>query len=507
MTRRTRTFADMTDADVVRRRSPATTGSTPDVGDRPARRTRCSRSSTRATWRSCASARARSTPSCGSTDAHAAACSRATARGRAPARRSPTASELREFRVLADLADQRTSVERHRLGRGGQDARSTSAPTTACVGGELGGGDSGRASCSRRFGERKDDRRPHRAADRRRGAGPGRGAAQAPRAALRRRPRRPRRPQPGLRVGRDRRRSRRSGRCSTAVLRRRRHATSSTARTGCAPSSRVERPGWGQSRHEPALATSCSRCTTARHAPLGGRWYGVYPALVTDIKDPDGQGRVKVTLPWSPDGAGSAVRGLGAARDADGRATTAAAGSSPTSATRCWSRSRAATRAGRTCSAGCGTAPTRRPRRWTAPAATTRRCSSRATASRSRSTTPTARSSSSWRRPAARRSRSRTARASIEIEDATATRSSSRASGITVTAAAKVTVNAATAEISAATLTVNAGMSKFSGVVQADTVITNRASSAHVHARRGEHLVSAHAGPVGDAPRRCGRTR
>jgi len=37
---------------------------------------------------------------------------------------------------------------------------------------------------------------------------------------------------------------------------------------------------------------------------LGGRWYGVYPALVSDIKDPDGQGRVKITLPWSPDTAG-----------------------------------------------------------------------------------------------------------------------------------------------------------------------------------------------------------
>jgi uncharacterized protein involved in type VI secretion and phage assembly len=34
---------------------------------------------------------------------------------------------------------------------------------------------------------------------------------------------------------------------------------------------------------------------------LGGRWYGVFPALVKDIKDPDGQGRVKITLPWSPD--------------------------------------------------------------------------------------------------------------------------------------------------------------------------------------------------------------
>src|SRR5262249_38788781 len=40
-------------------------------------------------------------------------------------------------------------------------------------------------------------------------------------------------------------------------------------------------------------------------AGLGGRWYGVYPALVTDIQEPNHQGRVKVTLPWSPDTGGS----------------------------------------------------------------------------------------------------------------------------------------------------------------------------------------------------------
>lgn len=34
---------------------------------------------------------------------------------------------------------------------------------------------------------------------------------------------------------------------------------------------------------------------------LGGRWYGVFPALVSDVKDPAGQGRVKVTLPWAAD--------------------------------------------------------------------------------------------------------------------------------------------------------------------------------------------------------------
>jgi uncharacterized protein involved in type VI secretion and phage assembly len=36
-------------------------------------------------------------------------------------------------------------------------------------------------------------------------------------------------------------------------------------------------------------------------AGLGGHWYGVFPALVSDIADPDAQGRVEVTLPWSPD--------------------------------------------------------------------------------------------------------------------------------------------------------------------------------------------------------------
>ncbi len=40
-------------------------------------------------------------------------------------------------------------------------------------------------------------------------------------------------------------------------------------------------------------------------AGWGGRWYGVLPALVTEIVDPDNQGRVKVTLPWSPNAHGA----------------------------------------------------------------------------------------------------------------------------------------------------------------------------------------------------------
>jgi len=38
------------------------------------------------------------------------------------------------------------------------------------------------------------------------------------------------------------------------------------------------------------------------------RLFGVYPAQVTDIKDPDGLGKVKVKLPWSPDSNGGSYQ-------------------------------------------------------------------------------------------------------------------------------------------------------------------------------------------------------
>ena len=50
--------------------------------------------------------------------------------------------------------------------------------------------------------------------------------------------------------------------------------------------------------------------------------------------------------------------------------------------------------------------------------------------------------------------------------------------GITVTTPAKLTVQASTVEVTASMVTVNAAMSKFSGVVQADTVITNSVVSS-----------------------------
>ena len=50
--------------------------------------------------------------------------------------------------------------------------------------------------------------------------------------------------------------------------------------------------------------------------------------------------------------------------------------------------------------------------------------------------------------------------------------------GVTVNASGKVTINASQVEISAGMLTVDAGMSKFSGVVQCDTLVANSVVSA-----------------------------
>jgi type 1 fimbria pilin len=62
---------------------------------------------------------------------------------------------------------------------------------------------------------------------------------------------------------------------------------------------------------------------------------------------------------------------------------------------------------------------------------------------------------------------------SILIEDNSGNTIRLESSGITIQASAKVVVNSSQLEISASMITVNAGMAKFSGVVQADTLIAN----------------------------------
>ncbi len=67
---------------------------------------------------------------------------------------------------------------------------------------------------------------------------------------------------------------------------------------------------------------------------------------------------------------------------------------------------------------------------------------------------------------------------SVEIIDDNGNSVKLETCGVTVTASAKVTINASTAEISAGVVTVNAGLSKFSGVVQCNTLISDSVISA-----------------------------
>jgi uncharacterized protein involved in type VI secretion and phage assembly len=66
----------------------------------------------------------------------------------------------------------------------------------------------------------------------------------------------------------------------------------------------------------------------------------------------------------------------------------------------------------------------------------------------------------------------------VRVEDSNGNSTEFASAGMTVTAAAKVTINASTVEISAGMVTVNAGISKFSGVVQCDTLISNAVVSS-----------------------------
>jgi DUF4097 and DUF4098 domain-containing protein YvlB len=65
------------------------------------------------------------------------------------------------------------------------------------------------------------------------------------------------------------------------------------------------------------------------------------------------------------------------------------------------------------------------------------------------------------------------ASASILIQDTSGNSIRLDHSGITISASAKVTIQATQAELSVSMLTVDAAMAKFSGVVQADTLIAN----------------------------------
>jgi uncharacterized protein involved in type VI secretion and phage assembly len=210
---------------------------------------------------------------------------------------------------------------------------------------------------------------------------------------------------------------------------------------------------------------------------LGGRWYGVYPALVSDIKDPDGQGRVKVTLPWSPDTGngqyeawarvatmmGGNNRGTWFIPDTNDEVLVVFEGGDP-----------------------------RRPYviggLWNGsdspPETMDGSGNNYKKVIRSRNGVKITFDDQDGQEkliletPGGQKITMKDGPGAVQIEDSNGNSVKLETSGITVTASAKVTVNASMVEVSAGMVKVDAGMSKFSGVVQADTVICNSIISA-----------------------------
>lgn len=207
---------------------------------------------------------------------------------------------------------------------------------------------------------------------------------------------------------------------------------------------------------------------------LGGRWYGVAVALVSDIADPEGLGRVKVRLPWAESGGyevwarlctfmGGNNRGSWFIPDVGDEVLVCFEHGDP-----------------------------RRPYvlggLWNGndppPETMDGAGENNKKVLRSRNGVKVTLDDSSGQErmvletPGGQSVTLKDGPGTIEITDSNGNSIKLEPAGVTVTAAAKVTVNASTVEVSAGMVTVNAGMSRFSGVVQCDTLISNSVVSA-----------------------------
>jgi uncharacterized protein involved in type VI secretion and phage assembly len=210
---------------------------------------------------------------------------------------------------------------------------------------------------------------------------------------------------------------------------------------------------------------------------LGGRWFGIYPGLVSDIKDPNGSGRVKVTLPWSPDTASDHY-------EAWARVTTFMGGNNRGS----WFIPDVNDEVLLAFESGDPRRPYVLGGLWNGsdkpPQSMDGGGQNNLKVLRSRNGVKITLDDTSGQEncivetPGGQKITLHDGPGSVEVVDSNGNSVKMQASGITVNASAKVTVTASMVEVSASMVTVNAGMSKFSGVVQADTVICNSIVSA-----------------------------
>lgn len=204
----------------------------------------------------------------------------------------------------------------------------------------------------------------------------------------------------------------------------------------------------------------------------GGRFYGVYSALVTEITDPDGQGRVRVKLHGSPDNDGDVY-------NVWARLATFMAGGNRGS----WFVPDVNDEVLICFEAG----DTRRPYvigclwngRDAPPESMDGSGNNNIKTIRSRNGVVITMDDSNnqeslnLKTPGGREITIKDGAQMIEMKDMGGNSVKLASDGITINTSLNVNINATMLSVSAAMVTVDAAMSMFSGVVQADTVLTN----------------------------------
>lgn len=201
---------------------------------------------------------------------------------------------------------------------------------------------------------------------------------------------------------------------------------------------------------------------------LGGCWYGVYPAIVRDNQDPSGQGRVRIALPWAVDDDGQryevwarlatmmagANRGSWFIPDENDEVLVAFEGGNPSRpyvVGMLWN--------------GIDSPPETIETQNNIKSITSRNgvkieFDDSSGQEKLTLTTPGGHSVK-MEDPT-----------TLKIEDSNGNSITLNANGITIDTPSKLTISASLIDMTASMVTVNAGMSRFSGTVQADTVIS-----------------------------------
>jgi uncharacterized protein involved in type VI secretion and phage assembly len=209
----------------------------------------------------------------------------------------------------------------------------------------------------------------------------------------------------------------------------------------------------------------------------GGRFYGAYPALVLNVIDKDGEGKVQVSLPWSPDSSGASY-------SAWARVATMMAGNNqgswfipdvgvevlliflggdprqPCVIGALWNGQDAPPQS----MDGAGANNIKKIRSRTGVAIT---MDDTQGAQMLKLETPGGQSITLQDGPG-----------SITIQDSNGNSIKLDSSGITLDTSSQISMSASQAQVTAGMVTVNAGMSQFNGTTNHDTVITNSIVSA-----------------------------